>query len=1337
MSRLGDRWKALPGGRALRWAAYALAGLLAAGALLFVGADWALRSDWFAGWLRAKVLAETERVLGEGVTIASIELDSAALRVDLHDFRSPPEPRLDGQPLLEAPLIRLGLGWESVWRGPLFLRSIVVESPQIRLATDEQGLTLPRIESALARSLAVGARRVDLRHARVSWNGKIFDASVEAEDVDALTRSAVDGCHEATLAAGRVAWELRGRSGAVDSADARASLCGERLTVSEARLKLGEAALSASGEATLADPPSATLDYEISGPLETAAAWLPPDWTLSGRLEADGRLAWNGDGNELTYEGRARASELGARAGAVKLSEATLSTGYRGSMDRIELSDLALEAFGGAFHGSAQLTDPFEPGRRFEIAGDAEGFRLRSLLAAAGSTKAIPWGSAVRAHIEATGSSPEDLQASADITLDGLAAGSLRPLDGSLRAHLDGATQQINIEALDVRTAVTRVQATGRMDEAGETATDLLFDASAPDDLLSILDLFGLDLETAPFRALGPVRFEGGLLINLGRKPLAVALNGALESGELELLGYPWQGLEARFKLDSAGFEIDDAILRDERGQAKLALQGTFPPEKGWGWSELPLAGRLDATALDVAKALETAKVSAPLTGLWSGSATLDGPLEAARVSVDVAVTDGSLADQPFQRLAVRGALRDGVAAIEELELQTPAGSLRGQGRYELAGRRFELDLGGHDWRIEQLERLRSRENPPTGQATFDVRASGVLAADHNGVERLETSGSWRLADLVWQGRELGALEGGLSSRGDAVRLDWTGTPLGGSFSGDAVVEIPSGAFHGDATISDLDAGVLAELSDLPLDDLRGAVAGKLSLTGDLRNLPDSFRAEGAFEQVSFNVGSLVGSDLRYQLYNPFPMRWVFEGRRLQLEHMRLQGDGTDIEVDGDIAFDGTRALDLQIEGEFNLAALGSLDGDLQAAGRSTVKVSVTGDRSSPDVSGNLRIRDGSLRSEGFANGLTGVEGDVEFEGRQVRIRELSGLTGGGRVVLTGLSQFDRDNAEYRLRADVERVRIRYPSSVSSVIDGRLALSGNREQSLLSGQVTVLRAATNPEVSLGALIGSLREPTTTPSTSGLLRNMQLNIQVVSAADLMVETSLVRDIEAEIDLRVVGGLNSPSLLGRMNVSRGRINFNGSGYRINRGEIDFVNPFRIEPVLDFELETRIRDIDIGLILSGPARRLNVSYRSDPPVSFADLVNLVAVGRSPTTDPVTASRQRIQQQSLFQTGANTVFNQAVERPVSPGLQRFFGVSRLKVDPQAGGAEANPAARISTEQQITDQVTLIYTYDLSSAQQQTFRLEYAPYRRWTFVLTRDQNGLVGSDILFKTRLP
>ena len=249
--------------------------------------------------------------------------------------------------------------------------------------------------------------------------------------------------------------------------------------------------------------------------------------------------------------------------------------------------------------------------------------------------------------------------------------------------------------------------------------------------------------------------------------------------------------------------------------------------------------------------------------------------------------------------------------------------------------------------------------------------------------------------------------------------------------------------------------------------------------------------------------------------------------------------------------------------------------------------------------------------------------------------------------------------------------------------------------------------------------------------------MQLNLRVGSVSHLPVETTLVRDVTADFDLEVVGTSTVPSVLGTIAVGQGELRMLGTHYTISRGDIRFVNPLQAEPVLNMELETRIRDVDIALVLSGPADTLNLSYRSDPPLPFHDLVDLVVVGKEPTTDPSIAQQRRIEQQSLVQTGADNLLSQAIARPMSRRLQRFFGVSRLKVDPQIGGLEANPSARISTEQQIADDLTLIYSYDLSSAQQQAIRIEWNPDRRWSFIVTRDQNGLVGSDVLFKMRLP
>jgi|GEM_PF-2221779 len=1313
------------------------AGLIALLVALAFGAEWLLRTDWFAEKLRARIQIEAERVLGEGVEIGDVDFDPAALRVELRDVASPAQERLDGAPLLRAPLIRLGLGWEAFLRGPLYLRSVVVESPELTLFSDDEGLHLPTLSEADGGLLAISIRRFDVRKARVNWNARQWDFSMQAKDIDALTQRPLSGCYETNLSGGRIAYQYKAQAGALDSVEARTSLCGQALSIQEARAVMAGAELLAQGSAELSDSPSLHLDYGLNGPLSAFAHLFPPEWMLTGDFEADGALDWDGAADTLAYAGAAQAHNLAVEANELRADQASISAHYEGGLERIRLSALEVEALGGVFRGEAEVTNLLQPSPRYRVECKAEAFRLQALLEAFEATsERMIWDAATTAAIQAEGRSLSDLVATAQVRLDAV-TGSARAVSGNANLEFDGAAQRLRVEALDLHTDDTDMQASGTVAVGLSTAVEVALSATSPDDVLPLLELLGLKLDTAPFELRGPVAFDGQVRASRTATGVRIAVDGDVDTGRISLLGYEWRAAQGGLRIDPTGFAVTGAVLQDDRGRAMLDLQGNTPAAPGWKWADLPLHGILEVEGLDLAKTLAATGSEAPLQGAWSGRIELVGQLKDPRLAAVVSVTDAVIAGEKVDRVEVAAYVSLDRTAIEDLELSAGAGTVRGEGLYVPSERRFELDLTGRNWQLAEMERFRSAENPVSGQASFDVRASGKLAQAGDGFERLETSGAWRLADLAWRGADLGGWQGGISSSGDEVRLGWVGAPLGGEFDGEAVIDVPSGAFRGKGRLRELEPARLAELSDLPSKNVSGSVSGAFELSGDLEDPVNTFRAEGAFDDVELNVASIIGSELSYQLYNPFPMRWVFQNQRLEVEHMRLQGEGTDFEVDGDIGFGEESELALQLEGELNLAALGSLGGDITAEGRSTIEVKIEGDRNEPDVSGTLKVRGAALRSEDFSNGLTGVQGEVEFAGRQIRIRELSGISGGGRVSLSGFSQLRREGAEFRLRADVERVRLRYPAEVSSVVDGRLVLAGTADQALLSGELTVLRAATNPAVSLGTLIGSLKQPSELQPTNALLRNLQLNIQVVSAPDLNIETSVIRDIEADIDLRVVGGLGSPSLLGALTVSRGQINFHGSRYRINRGEISFVNPFRIEPVVDFEFETRIRDINIGLILSGPARRLNVSYRSDPPLSFADLVNLVAVGRSPVTDPVISSQQRIQQQSLFQTGANNVFNQAVESPVSPGLQRLFGVSRLKVDPQAGGAEANPAARISTEQQITDDVTLIYTYDLSSAQQQTFRLEYAPNRRWTFVLTRDQNGLVGSDVLYKTRLP
>jgi translocation and assembly module TamB len=125
---------------------------------------------------------------------------------------------------------------------------------------------------------------------------------------------------------------------------------------------------------------------------------------------------------------------------------------------------------------------------------------------------------------------------------------------------------------------------------------------------------------------------------------------------------------------------------------------------------------------------------------------------------------------------------------------------------------------------------------------------------------------------------------------------------------------------------------------------------------------------------------------------------------------------------------------------------------------------------------------------------------------------------------------------------------------------------------------------------------------------------------------------------------------------------------------------------------------------------------------------------VGRDPQLVGSTIAQGAVGSQSAFlQSGANSLLGQAVSQQLSSRLQRFFGVSRIKIDPQLTGLDNLPQARLTLEQQVSKEITLTYITNLNRAQEQIIRVQWDVDRNWSFLATRDANGLFGIDILFR----
>src|SRR5207237_10915484 len=89
---------------------------------------------------------------------------------------------------------------------------------------------------------------------------------------------------------------------------------------------------------------------------------------------------------------------------------------------------------------------------------------------------------------------------------------------------------------------------------------------------------------------------------------------------------------------------------------------------------------------------------------------------------------------------------------------------------------------------------------------------------------------------------------------------------------------------------------------------------------------------------------------------------------------------------------------------------------------------------------------------------------------------------------------------------------------------------------------------------------------------------------------------VPDVEARIDVDVKGTLDDPSMTGHVEASGGTLIFQGNRYRVTRGNIDFADPVRIDPVVDIDAESQVSDYRVILTVSGHADKLTLKTRSD---------------------------------------------------------------------------------------------------------------------------------------------
>jgi translocation and assembly module TamB len=212
-----------------------------------------------------------------------------------------------------------------------------------------------------------------------------------------------------------------------------------------------------------------------------------------------------------------------------------------------------------------------------------------------------------------------------------------------------------------------------------------------------------------------------------------------------------------------------------------------------------------------------------------------------------------------------------------------------------------------------------------------------------------------------------------------------------------------------------------------------------------------------------------------------------------------------------------------------------------------------------------------------------------------------------------------------------------------------------------------------------------------------------------------------------------------VLGRVNIAEGEISFNGTKYRLERGDITFSNPLVVEPVVNVEMSARVQNFDLTIGLHGTlsgGRGLTLTYRSDPPLSNEDIIALLAFGRSQTQDLYSVAQPGQNTTSGASSASNAVLGEALNAAVGTRVERLFGGSRVRFDPQfIGQTGTGTSTRVTVEQQVSNNVTFTYGTSLNQSTETVIRVEYNIDKNLSIVAVRDQNGVLSFDVSLRRR--
>lgn len=1298
-------------------------------AVIMLGAYLVMSTDWFRHKVEQRVIAEVEQVTGGRVEVRQFTFSPFIFQVTLHGFvlhgaEKPPSP-----PLFSADTVVLGINPAALYRQETSLRYLEWQNAALHLQTDADGSSNipgpampPSSGNALHSVLDISIRSITFLRTDIFFNDRKVPLDLKARDASFHLAGNLLHHFKGNFSSPQVSAESSGWT--VPATTLAAQFHFNRTDFTLDSLTWRTPGLDGKCSLKLQTLPvlQANINYSASGDFPVLARALHFRSAGSGKFSLQGGADYGKNG--WTVQGQVQGRQIAIPTSSPRIDRVDFSTNYSGVGRLLTISNLNISALGGTALGSGEIS--FEdPAPAFSLHAQIRGFDMNESL------RISPGLHTVSTHMPPAASVQGTLNASwkgflnnfkSDFALSFDAKTSVLPgsvpLSGLARgtATLDREFR-VNFQEARFQTPHSSVFAQGMV---GETDSDLAVQLNTSDyeEWRRVAEFLVQAQEPIPLTLKSQATFTG----TITGPVTSTDIRGRVGTGQFTFRGWDWDNFSGSVGATRTYVEITSGRLR--RGNSLWVVDASAHLNDWVLDQNAPAQIEASAQRTSIEGIQAALRLSYPVKGDLTGDIHLVGTPARLTGSGQFRVERGQVFHQTFDSFS--GKIRAAAAqwSVDDIQVAKGALQLSGQGQYNTEKKYFTVELHAHNFTSTDLRALAQTENTAPTASELEIGTSSFDLRGHGTFENVVLDSTLDVPDFKLHGTTIGKLHAQLDWENQKLRVQLESQGEGGTLrlSGNAQTqgEWPAEldgeytGFHADPWIR-LVSG----------SKLNGSVtgSGSLKIKGPLKNL-NAIEISGQTTKLEIRIADMawVNSD---------PIDLQYAQRVLTARPFQMNGPSTRLAVEGSIHFVDTPRVSVGVHGETDNTLLSLLDPAIHATGRSELNFHLNGNLAHPILGGALKVHDLNLAYGDYPFHISGLNGDIELQGDRATAKSLKGQVGGGIATLSGFLTLGQ-KPRFDFQASLDQVRVQYPADFTSLLVGDLSLVGSTDGGQLVGDLTVRQIFASDRFNLMNLISQANVTGELPASveaSSLASKIRLDVRVSSNPDVRLETHDLK-LAADVDLGLRGTLGNPVGLGTIHILSGEAVLRGNRYHLDRGDITMVNPFRTQPLLDLQARTRIQRYDLTMDISGPIDQMRIAYRTDPPLPTSDVLSLLALGYVRNTGELVPTNQSISNQ-----GATALLSEALNSQTTNRIQRLFGVSRIKIDPNVGDPAFISGTRVTIEQQVSRDLTITYATNTGSTQQRVIQFEWALSDRLSVIGVRDQNGIFGTELIFRRR--